>query len=119
MIDCAFLSLFAAAVAFVIVLSLGAFARVELGARSFFASLAAGVTAIAVFPVLALAQIDGGTVVGILPLSDKAKATVAFAWLGLFYLAGLLKRFIPSHTIVGKGLDFITQDTRPPAPPVP
>ncbi len=69
-------------------------------------------------PAVALAQaIDGGTVVGILPVSDRAKANIAWGWLGLFYLAGILKRFTPPHTIVGKALDFITQDTRPPPLP--
>lgn len=76
------------------------------------------VVAVLALPALALAQsLDGNTVVTLLPVSDRAKANVAWAWLGVFYLAGFLKRWIPSHTIVGKGLDFITQDTRPPSIP--
>ena len=65
----------------------------------------------------AVAQLDGSTVVGILPVDDRTKASIAFGWLGLFYLAGFLKRWVPAHTIVGRALDFVTQDTRPPRPP--
>jgi hypothetical protein len=87
--------------------------------RTFRARAVALGFALALFALPALAQLDGNTVITILPISDRAKANIAFGWLGLYYLAGLLKRWIPSHTIVGKALDAITQDTRPPSVPAP